>query len=188
MTKKIILLSVVFCCMLSAKAQEASVETSTFGIQTGFMGVWAHAENKLSASIALRTELGFDSVLGAGSFNNKIDFLIIPSISLEPRWYYNLKKRAASSKKIEGNSGNFLSLKSSYHPERFVISNHDNFEITQQFSLIPTWGIRRNVGRHLQYEAGMGIGYRYFFGDQAGIISNGGEVALNLHLRLGYRL
>ncbi len=42
-----------------------------------------------------------------------------PVITAEPRWYYNLNKRVSKSKNIEGNSGNFISLKTSYHPDWF---------------------------------------------------------------------
>ena len=43
------------------KSQDASVEQSTFGIQTGVLGVWAYKETKLSNQIALRTEIGMDA-------------------------------------------------------------------------------------------------------------------------------
>ena len=45
---------------LIAKSQNASVEKSTFGVQTGVLGIWAYNEAKLSNAIALRTEIGFD--------------------------------------------------------------------------------------------------------------------------------
>ena len=44
-----------------AKSQDASVEKSTFGIQTGVLGVWAYKETELSNQIALRTEIGMDA-------------------------------------------------------------------------------------------------------------------------------
>ena len=39
----------------AAKAQETNVEKSTFGVQTGVLGIWAYNEAKLSNAIALRT-------------------------------------------------------------------------------------------------------------------------------------
>jgi len=52
--KKILL--VISLCLLNfeAKAQNPSVEKSTYGIQIGFLGVWAHNESRLSNSMALR--------------------------------------------------------------------------------------------------------------------------------------
>jgi hypothetical protein len=110
-----------------------------------------------------------------------------PVITLEPRWYYNLNKRISKSRNIRGNSGNFLSVKTSYNPNWFVISNYDNIQIADQISIIPTWGIKRNIGNHFTYETGIGLGYRYIFAKNVGYLENQSETALNLHLRLGYR-
>jgi hypothetical protein len=172
---------------LIVKSQNASVEKSTYGIQTGFLGIWLHNETKLSNSIALRSEIGFDSGIWGGDFYDGTGFLLTPVITLEPRLYYNLNKREEKSRRIEGNSGNFISLKTSYHPDWFVISNTDNVSVISDISIIPTWGIRRNIGKHFTYETGFGIGYRYTFAKQAGFLENKSEVDLNLHLRVGYR-
>lgn len=184
---KIILLLLICGMSLTANSQDASVEKSIFGIQTGFLGVWGHNESKLTNQIALRSELGFDTGIWGGSFYDKTGFLLAPVITLEPRWYYNLNKRERKSRRIDGNSGNFLSLKTSYHPDWFVISNYEDIRIVSDISIVPTWGIRRNIGNHFNYETGIGVGYAYFFAKDAGYLENTGEVAVNLHLRIGYR-
>ncbi|MBV6881963.1 hypothetical protein KVY03_19260 [Epilithonimonas sp. FP105] len=182
----IITLSICLFTFFS-KAQNASVEKSTFGIQIGTLGIWAHREVKLTNEIALRAEIGMDAGFFGGSFYPKNGYLMTPVITLEPRWYYNLDKRVSKSKNISGNSGNFLTLQTSYHPNWFVISNYDNVEIANQISIIPTWGLKRNIGKHFTYETGIGIGYRYIFAESAGYSKNEGEAAANLHLRIGYR-
>jgi len=185
---KKIILTLIFCGLtLIVKSQNASVKKSTYGIQTGFLGIWAHNETKLSNSIALRSEIGFDSGIWGGDFYDGTGFLLTPVITLEPRLYYNLNKRVKKSRRIDGNSGNFISLKTSYHPDWFVISNTDNVSVISDISIIPTWGIRRNIGKHFTYETGFGIGYRYTFAKQAGFLENKSEVDVNLHLRIGYR-
>tara|TARA_B110000879_G_C10910742_1_gene408190 strand:- start:53 stop:616 length:564 start_codon:yes stop_codon:yes gene_type:complete len=182
------LLTIILCGLtFIAKSQNASVEESTNGIQTGILGVWFHNETKLSEQIALRSELGLDSGIFGGSFYNGVGFLMTPVITLEPRWYYNLDKRVSKSRNISGNSGNFVSVKTSYNPDWFVISNYDNLRVVNQISIIPTWGIKRNIGNHFTYETGIGIGYRYYFAKSAGYLENEGEAAVNLHLRIGYR-
>jgi len=168
------------------KAQESSVEKSIYGIQTGFLGVYGQNELKLSNSIALRSEIGFDSGIWGGSYYNKTGFILTPVLTLEPRLYYNLKKRNSKTRRIDNNSGNFLSIKTSYHPDWFVISNYTGLHIITDISIIPTWGIRRNIGKHFNYEFGFGIGYRYIFAKKAGYLKNEGETAVNLHLRIGY--
>ncbi len=91
--KNLILALTFFCFTLIAKSQTVSVENSTFGIQTGFLGIWAHNEAKLSNQIVLRSELGFDSGIWGGSYYDKTGYVFAPVITLEPRWYYNLNKR-----------------------------------------------------------------------------------------------
>ncbi|SHH13308.1 hypothetical protein SAMN05444372_11711 [Flavobacterium micromati] len=43
-----------FLITFFTNAQNASVEKSTYGIQTGILGIWAHREEKLTNQIALR--------------------------------------------------------------------------------------------------------------------------------------
>lgn len=185
--KKKLLAIVLIGLTFIAKSQNTGVEKSTYGIQIGTLGIWAHREIRLSNSIALRTEFGMDAGFWGGTFYPKTGYLMTPVISVEPRWYYNLEKRHSKSKNISGNSGNFLTIQTSLHPNCFVISNYDNVEIADQISFIPTWGIKRNFGQHFSYETGIGIGYRYIFAKNAGYSKNIGESALNLHLRIGYR-
>lgn len=176
---------ILFAAFLShfTFAQKSSVEPSLYGVQIGLLGVWGQQEARLSNQIALRTELGFDAGIWGGDLYNETGFALAPVLTLEPRWYYNLNKRVKRSRNISGNSGNFLAFSISYHPDWFTISNTENVEVFSDISLIPTWGIRRVIGKHFTYETGIGIGYRYFFDD---FIGNQGEIAVNLHLRIGY--
>lgn len=186
--KNIILALTLFGLTFSAKSQNSSVEKSTFGVQTGVLGFWFHNESRLSNQFALRSEVGLDAgIFGGSQFYDGTGFLLIPTITLEPRWYYNLNKRASKSRSITGNAGNFISLKTSFLPDWFVISNYENINVISQITIIPTWGIRRNIGSHFNYEAGLGIGYRYSFAKSAGYSENESDVAANLLLRIGYR-
>lgn len=187
--KKTLLILTLFGLTLIAKSQNTSVEKSTFGIQTGVLGIWAYNEAKLSNTIALRTELGFDFGIWETTFYDDYNspFLLTPVIVIEPRFYYNLKKRAENSKRTDGNSGNFIALKSGFHPDSFVLFNTDNAPVVSDFSIIPTWGIRRNLGEHFNYEAGIGAGFSHTFAERAGYEKNKSEMELNMHLRIGYR-
>jgi hypothetical protein len=169
------------------KSQNAHVEKSVFGIQAGLFGIWVHNEVKLTNQIVLRSEIGFDSEIWGGDNYDQTGFLMTPVITAEPRWYFNLNKRKGKSKSIDGNSGNFVSLKTSYHPDRLVISNYDNANVRTNISIVPTWGIRRNIGKYFNYETGIGIGYRHIFAKQAVTRESESLAALNLHLRIGYK-
>ena len=185
---KNILLAVALCALtFSTKAQDASVEKSTFGIQTGFLGIWAHNESKLSNSIALRSELGLDAAIYSNSFVGKSGFVLVPALTLEPRWYYNLNKRVSKSRRIDGNSGNFISIKTTYHPDTFFGGKDENINFISDISIIPTWGIRRNLGKHFTYETGIGVGYIHYLEDVQSITFDESDVTINLHLRIGYR-
>jgi hypothetical protein len=172
---------------ISAKSQEVSVEKSVFGLQTGFLGIWVHGEIRMASELALRLEAGLDAGIWGGTYYEKTGFLLTPVLTVEPRWYYNLAARDSRSKEVDGNSANFISVKISFHPDWFVISNYEDLNKISDVSIIPTWGIRRNIGIYFNYEAGVGVGYRYIFAKKAGYPENEGSVAYNIHLRIGYK-
>lgn len=183
------LLTLTLCALtLVAKAQNTSVEKSTFGVQTGVLGIWAYNEAKLSNTIALRTEIGFDFGIWETTYYDDYDspLILTPVIVVEPRFYYNIKKRSENSQRTDGNSGNFIAIKTSYHPE-LALFNTDDALVVSDFAIIPTWGIRRNLGDHFNYEAGIGVGYSYTFAERAGYLEDESGFELNMHLRIGYR-
>lgn len=184
MKKKLLYSLIITLISTFGHSQTASVEKSTYGLQTGFLGIWVHNEMKLTNQIALRTELGMNAGFFGGNFYPKTGFLMTPVITAEPRWYYNLEKRQSKSKNISGNSGNFVSLQTSYHPNWFVISNYNNLKTFNLITIIPTWGIKRNIGKHFTYETAIGIGYGHQFREGYGDLEG---IAIDLHLRVGYR-
>ena len=187
--KKIIFAVLCCGCTLLTFAQDASVEKSIFGVQTGFLGIWVHNESKLSNQFALRTEVGLDAGIFISDNSNLSGLSLIPAITVEPRWYYNLDKRQAKLRRTDGNSGNFFSIKTTYHPDWFVISSKDKstYKFISDISIIPTWGIRRNIGKHFNYEAGAGVGYIRYLNSYDTILLDENEIGVNLHLRIGYR-
>ncbi|TXE17906.1 hypothetical protein ES692_08395 [Psychroserpens burtonensis] len=187
--KKRIMLGLILGLSLTVNTQNDTdgLEKSIFGIQTGLLGVWVHNESRLSNSIVVRSEFGLDTGILGGDFYGETSVFYGPVITLEPRWYYNLEKRISKSKRIDGNSGNFISIKTSYHPGWFTINTPDNVTIVSDISIVPTWGIRRNIGRHFNYEAGIGVGYIHIFEKEDVIVLNEPDVAVNLHFRIGYR-
>ena len=185
----LILAVILFTTQESRTQENNSVEKSMYGVQAGFLGFWAHNEARLKRNLSLRSEVGFDT----GIFSSNADYsgtdvgvIFTPTISLEPRLYYNLDKRVKKGKNISKNSGNFVSIKLNYRPDWFTLSNVDNTTIADNIAIIPKWAIRRTHWDHLTYELGAGIGYRKYFLKQYGYKDNPGEIALDLHIRLGY--
>lgn len=151
---------------LNVNAQEASVEKSIFGIQAGFgsgVGIWVNNESKWSNSIALRTEIGLENDFTVGDHYDGAGFILQPVLTVEPKYYYNLVKRNSKGRNTANNSGNYLSVKTSYHPDWFVINLDDNVTKTADLAIIPTWGIRRQIGNHFTYETALGFGYRIVY-------------------------
>ncbi len=183
------LLLLSFVTHYSWTQEQAVVDKSVYGVQIGVLGFWAHNETRLQNNFSLRTEVGFDT----GLFSSNSDYsgtdvgvVFIPSISLEPKFYYNLEKRISKGKNIAKNSGNFIALRLNYRPDWFTLSNVENTSVADNIAIIPKWGIKRTFWKHLTYELGAGIGYRKYFLKQYGYLENPGETAIDLHIRLGY--
>ncbi len=178
---------VLFCLFtILIKAQVASVEKSINSIQVGLLSVLINNEIKLTNELSLKSEIGMTAGIFGGTFYPKTGYLIVPAISVEPRWYYNLQKRLSKNKIIANNNGNYLTIQTSFNPNWFNISNYNNIKIVNQLTIIPTWGLRRNLNDNLNYEIGFGLGYKYYFAKSAGYIKNESSAAANLHLRIGY--
>lgn len=184
--KKTILLFFALFHISNTLAQDVSVEKSVFGVQTGFLGAWIHNESRLSNSLALRSEIGVDmGIYDSTPFNSSGLFGGL-ALTLEPRWYYNLEKRAKKGRRTDNNSGNFISIKTTLHPDdALIFSGDDRLNLIGDISIVPTWGIRRHVGKHFAYETGIGVGYVKYFDDPNSFFEQA-DIAVNLHLRIGY--
>lgn len=169
----------------SSPGTKVCVEKSVFSIQAGPIGVWVNNEFRLSHSFVLRTELGYSAQLLWGTGQEE-GFLMTPVFTIEPRWYYNFQKRKSKAKRIDGNSGNYLSLQSDFYPTWGMFSTFGHPVINPVLALIPMWGMRRNISRHFNYELGVGLGYVHYFPDKYGY-GEQNDLVLNLFLRIGYR-
>lgn len=177
---------ILFCALAQpAMSQDAIVERSMFGIQAGW-GIWVHHEGKLSNSIALRSEIGVHARVRGGNIYEKPKFVMSPVLTLEPRWYYNLHDRLMKEKRIDGNSGNYIALKTSWHPDWFGNSTINDVNDLTDLAFVPTWGLRRVIGDHVTFETGIGIGCRLVFGEYVGVRENEIKGVLHLNVRIGY--
>lgn len=182
--KKYLFTLVLIITSSIGRAQSISVEQSTNGIQIGLLGAWIYNESKLTNQLALRTEFGVVNGFWGGSFYEKNGHIMFSKITVEPRLYYNLNKRIEKSKRIDGNSGNFISLKTNYYPKWVISTNYDHISIAENLNLIPTWGIRRSISNHLNFEFSFGIGYEYI--TEKNYTSSRSDITADLNLRIGY--
>lgn len=188
----------LFCAVLCATAlttnaqetvseqTQASVEKSVFSVQTGLVGVWANNELKLSSQFALRTEIGLELLSFEYAHTDETKYGAAPSVSLEPKWYYNLEKRVRKGRNILGNSGNAFSVRINYlAPNAFLISDIDNYKGVDQINIIPKWSIRRVYGKHFIFETGFGLGPVIAVGKYSKY-ADSGDVYVDVHARIGY--
>lgn len=183
MSKTTVLFTILFMfsfSIFSQNLQKTSVEKSMYGVQSGLFGVFAYNESKLTDNIALRSEIGMLMGVFGGSSYSKVGYVFTPTFSVEPRYYYNLKRRIKKDKNIQHNSGNFISLKTNFNPDLFTISNH-NGSISNHITTALSYGLRRTFAKHFDYEFTTGLGYLYDFDDKKG------GAHFNIGFRVGYR-
>jgi hypothetical protein len=161
--KKIITIILLVYKALFSNAQEKEksiLENNLFGVETGIFGAWLYYETNIYKNFTLKIELGIDGSYSYSSYNNPSSkYFFIPSISAEPRWYYNVEKRLKEGKNTSNNSANFLSIRTTYNPNIFIITNSEDNLNGSVFRFIPSWGFKRNIGSNFNLELRLGFGY-----------------------------
>lgn len=196
-TKLLIASLISFCgftttAQTGAAAQTSGAIESLFNVQAGVVGIYANYETPLSTRWALRAEVGLDLwyydayVFTETSISRDKGTFLAPDISIEPRWYYNIEKRARKGKHTENNSANFVTLAVKYYPDLFKIGGPDYLHVPNQISFIPKWGIRRAIAKsNFNYELGIGVGYLIYISDTQ-FFTRKDDVAVDAHIRIGY--
>ena len=166
------------------QSAEAGAVERVYGVQLGYLGAWGYGELPVGRKVVARLHAGIDAGVRWGSLYETTDFALVPVLGVSPRWYYNWDKRTSKEKRTERNAANFLSLPITYHPGWFTITDEPGTAADKGLGLIPTWGIRRNLGKHLNFEVGVGIGYRVRWLDFG--VQRFGDVAAWVPLRIGF--
>lgn len=188
MKKKIVASLFLMSCIFGfSQEQKKEIEKSITSVQTGILGFWVNNETRIAPKTALRSEIGLGVGFSYNFFSDNLSLAMFPTLRVEPKFYYNLERRIEKKKNIVNNSANFISVPITYTPNWFVISNIDNVKVIPIISIVPSYGIRRNIDNtNLNYEFAFGIGYHHFFLKQVGYQKNEGKIAPNLTFRLGY--
>lgn len=156
------LLCLLFCCTnLSA---QRSVERSVSGLQFNLVKLAYYNETGISDKLAIRFEAGAGIQLQGRNFGTvaEVDLNIQPYALVEPRYYYNFAQREEKGKRTTNNSGNYVGLKTIYNlPFHLVTTNDDNINPNGRLSIIPRWGIRRDLGSGWDFELGLGTGLAF---------------------------
>ncbi|TRW22403.1 hypothetical protein FMM05_18035 [Flavobacterium zepuense] len=177
-------------CGFSTYAQDSLITQplptvrSLVNIQVGIVGGYVSYEARISNQFALRTEAG----LATNLYSRISEGYFTPNLTVEPRWYYNIEKRARLNKRTRNNSANFATVAVTYYDAVFKVRGGDDDDyVPQQIAFMPKYGIRRDIGRtNLNYEIALGIGYLLFLDDATKPTVKTGELAADIHFRIGY--
>lgn len=183
--KKVLTSLCLFGYLMGFAQEKTDVEKSITSVQAGLLGAWLNNETKIAEHTTLRGELALNFGFSKQSSQDLL-WAFTPSLRLEPKYYYNIDRRLDKDKSIANNSGNFFSLPITYTPNWFVLSNVKNRKVVPSLSIIPSYGLRRNIDEHFNYEFSFGLGYSYYFYKEVGYQHNESGLGANLSFRLGY--
>jgi hypothetical protein len=192
--KKIIVLGFVIISFI-AKAQEAekvSVEKNLLGVQLGLLNTSFQYETQLDRKTTLLTEIGLMLGYSTREFNDpaikdQTTTVVAPYLTLEPRWYYGLDRRAKFGRNIKHNSSNYVGLTTSYISSKTPLVKNGNFDIVSSVYIIPRYGIKRAFAKNFNYEFSGGVGYQYnVFSKTNGCDCEHNNTTIDVQARIGY--
>lgn len=106
------------------------------------------------------------------------EYSLNPVLQIEPRYYFNLNKRAAKGKNTYLNSGGFLALSCTFFLPPL---SYNTDKPLSGFFITPYWGVKRVWYKHFLFEFGAGLNFFKFFSwKQVGIFPY-------LNYKLGYQ-
>lgn len=169
-----LLMSPLFCFSQNKR------EVSFWGGQIGILEGKIYNEINFSTLFSLKTSIGL-----VGGIDNS-DFFLSSRIELNPKWNYNKNKRFSNNKNILYNSSNYISLNTSYTPKWATLDDYKDRDI-EKISIIPTFGIKRNFNKNINYEFFFGIGYERFLNTKT-INSKENKLGIQLGALIGFDL
>lgn len=187
-----LVLGLVLISFLAKAQEEASVEKNLYGAQLGLPSTGFYFETQLQRKITLRTEIGLTFAFSTKDYadpaiKDENSTLIVPYLTLEPRWYYGLDRRKRLGKKTYNNSSNYVSLATSYISTKTPIINNGDFDVVSAITFIPKYGIRRAFAKHFNYEFSAGVGYQYnIFSSSDGCNCDHNLIEVDVQARIGY--
>jgi hypothetical protein len=141
------------------RGESASVSENLVKIETFYPSILGVSyEKKISQNIALYSMLGFFGYGGGGTFSQAIYgaspfYVLLPQLTLQPRFYHNLSKRAAEDKNTNYNSANYVGLTARVYHESYFISNAERFpKGPATLDLMLSYGMQRNFFKRMNFD------------------------------------
>ena len=166
------------------KGQSATVANNLVKIEIGIPSALGISyEKKLAQNISLYSMIGFwvrggggvgtQSVYGVSPF-----YQILPQVTLQPRFYHNLSKRAALDKNIIHNSANYVGMSARFYHLGVFYSNSDRIQSgSGVFDVMLSYGLQRSFFKRLNWDMAIQPGIEFYDGQA--------EFFIGLNLQLG---
>ncbi len=159
--KKIFIILVAIFTLSAAYAQKSDTKYLVSNHSVGFnlIGAEYSFEQPLGSSLfAMNYSAGIGSNFSISS--GTAYYSLVPYLTLEPRYFYNIKKRNLDGKSTLSNSANYLALKARVLlPSMYA--NHSAMHSNVELHIAPVWGIKRVYSNHflLDFYLGAGLGF-----------------------------
>ena len=169
------------------KGESATVSDQILKIETLFPNLFGLSyETKLGQHFSLYNMIGLFGYYGGGAFAQALYganpyYILMPQITIQPRFYYDIGKRAATDKKTTYNSANYVGFSARVYHEKISISNADRIPFdAATLDLLLSSGIQRSFFKRLNADLAIGPGIRFSQGEA--------EFLIGLNLQLGFVL
>jgi hypothetical protein len=171
---------VAMSSMTFAQDKDASLKKDIMSAEIGLFTASLNYERHLGGLFTLKTGVGVGVYFGQDFFSGNTYWEFTPIVIAEPRYYYNFNRRVQRGRKTSYNASNYLALSVSYFSNPVVVSGM-NYHIRQSaFSLIPEWGLKRTLGKRMNFEFAIGYGLTYTLHEFG--------TGVGLDLRFGYNI
>ncbi|RKR85168.1 hypothetical protein BDD43_5429 [Mucilaginibacter gracilis] len=177
MKKKLLLFCIPFLISTGLFAQDTTsyLKAKQLKINAEVIGGSFSYEAKVSQTNTMYFEAGAQygiSYRYSSDFGNDYRYAFSPLISIEGRHYYHFKERIAKHKDINNNASNFWFLRTGYTFK--PLSQTAGYTFSDALSVMPGWGIQRNLGTHFSMEVQLGVPVNYYPADNSWYVGPGG--------------
>lgn len=183
MIRYLIFLYLFFSFAYTSFAQESNFSNEYMQLKINAFQPSVEYEMRVlrTSTINLKAQLGIGFLPIENNFTRetKWHYLILPILDTQYRYYYNLDRRAAKGKLIEGNSGNFIGWRVA--GTTAPLADDLPVFVGAHFVTGPFWGLQRTYPNN--FSIGFNIGVAYFINEfKSQFISPLSEVTI------GYRI
>ena len=150
---------------LNCFSQNDSITQVTKVSKVTFFNPGISYEGKIAKYQTLYGQLFMNTsvaVTSSNTISTPTTFYFDPAITIQYRYYYNLKKRAFANKMVERNSANYLGavFEGMLSKANIVLSSHHEEKRRPVYSYGVVWGLQRNYKKRFSLDINFGAGYQ----------------------------